>query len=48
MPPSLGWVALVVGLGLGIAVALGGVVLGGRVLDAVGPAMLARLRLVRT
>jgi len=46
--PALGWIALVVGLGLGSAVAVGGVVLGGRVLDASGPAMLARLRLVRT
>lgn len=44
----LGWVALVSGLGLGAAVALGGMVLGGRVLDASGPAVLARLRLIRS
>ena len=46
--PSLGWLALIAGIGVGAAVAFGGVVVGGRVLDASGPAMLARLRLVRT
>ena len=44
---GLGWSALVAGVVLGAAVAAGGVVLGGRVLDASGPAVLARLRLVR-
>lgn len=44
----LGWLALFAGIGLGAGVALGGVVLGGRVLDASGPAMLARLRLIRS
>jgi len=43
----LGWVTLVAGLVLGVGVALGGAVLGGRLLDATGPAMLARLRLIR-
>ncbi|HEY2556437.1 MAG TPA: transporter [Diaminobutyricibacter sp.] len=43
----LGWLALVVGLVAGSGVALGGLVLGGRVLDASGPAVLARLRLIR-
>lgn len=43
----LGWAALVGGLALGIAVALAGAVLGGRLLDAEAPAMLARLRLIR-
>jgi ABC-2 type transport system permease protein len=46
--PALGWLALVAGLVLGAGVAFTGVVLGGRVLDASGPAMLARLRLART
>ena len=46
--PVLGWVALMTGLGLGGAVALAGVIFGGRVLDASGPATLARLRLIRT
>ena len=45
--PLLGWAALATGLALGAGVALGGAVLGGRVLDATGPAMLARLRLIR-
>jgi len=45
--PLLGWLALVVALVLGAAVALGGAVLGGRVLDSSGPAVLARLRLIR-
>ena len=45
--PLLGWAALSVALVLGGAVALGGIVLGGRVLDGSGPAVLARLRLVR-
>lgn len=44
---ALGWAALVLGVVLGLAVAAGGIVLGGRVLDASGPAVLARLRLVR-
>ena len=43
----LGWVALVGGLVVGSGVALGGLVLGGSVLDASGPAVLARLRLIR-
>jgi ABC-2 type transport system permease protein len=43
----LGWVTLVAGLVLGVGVALGGAVLGGRLLDATGPAMLARLRLIQ-
>ncbi|MCU1416387.1 MAG: type transport system permease protein, partial [Schumannella sp.] len=44
---GLGWAALAVGVLFGLAVAAGGVVLGGRVLDASGPAVLARLRLIR-
>jgi ABC-2 type transport system permease protein len=43
----LGWLTLTVGLVLGSGVALGGMVLGGHVLDASGPAVLARLRLIR-
>lgn len=43
----LGWVALAVGVLFGAAVAAGGIAIGGRVLDAVGPALLARLRLIR-
>ena len=43
----LGWAALVAGVALGLAVALAGAVLGGRLLDAEAPAMLARLRLIR-
>ena len=43
----LGWVALLAGLVLGAGVAFGGAVLGGRMLDASGPAVLARLRLIR-
>ena len=45
--PAVGWAALAVALVLGSAVTLGGVVVGGRVLDASGPAVLARLRLIR-
>ena len=45
--PVLGWVALAVSLVLGAGVAIGGIVLGGRWLDASGPAVLARLQLVR-
>ena len=45
--PALGWVALAVALVLGSAVAFAGVVVGGRVLDASAPAVLARLRLIR-
>lgn len=45
--PLLGWLSLVVALVLGGAVAGGGVVIGGRILDASGPEVLARLRLVR-
>jgi ABC-2 type transport system permease protein len=45
--PLLGWLTLVVGISLGAALALGGIALGGRVLDAAGPAVLARLRLIR-
>lgn len=41
------WAALIVGVVLGSGVAAGGIVLGGRVLDASGPAVLARLKLVR-
>lgn len=44
---GFGWAALAAGVVLGAAVAAGGVVVGGRVLDASGPAVLARLRLVR-
>ena len=44
---GLGWAALVAGILFGVAVAAGGIVLGGRVLDASGPAVLARLRLIR-
>ena len=43
----LGWLALAAGLLLGGAIAAGGIALGGRVLDASGPAVLARLRLIR-
>ena len=45
--PLLGWLALVVALLLGGGVAVGGAVIGGRILDASGPAVLARLRLIR-
>ena len=45
--PALGWLTLAAGLGFGLAVATGGIALGGRVLDASGHAVLARLRLVR-
>lgn len=45
--PLLGWLSLVVAIVLGGGVALAGVVVGGRVLDASGPAVLARLRLIR-
>jgi ABC-2 type transport system permease protein len=45
--PLLGWLGLVAGLAIGTAVAAAGVVVGGRVLDGSGPAMLARLRLIR-
>lgn len=44
---ALGWAALGVATVLGAAVALGGVVVGGRLLDVYGPALLARLRLIR-
>lgn len=44
---ALGWLALAAGIGLGVAAAVGGAVLGGRLLDAEAPAMLARLRLIR-
>ncbi|MGN6501738.1 MAG: transporter [Pseudolysinimonas sp.] len=44
---AFGWAALVAGVLVGGGVAAGGVVVGGRVLDASGPAVLARLRLVR-
>jgi ABC-2 type transport system permease protein len=43
----LGWITLAAGVVFGGAIAAGGVLLGGRVLDAAGPAVLARLRLVR-
>ncbi|SFR92586.1 ABC-2 type transport system permease protein [Microbacterium sp. cf046] len=45
--PLLAWMALAAGLITGVGVALGGIVLGGRLLDAEGPAMLARLRVIR-
>ena len=45
--PLLGWLSFAVSLILGAAIAVGGVVLGGRILDASGPAVLARLRLIR-
>ncbi|MEO8093791.1 MAG: hypothetical protein ABI632_02540 [Pseudolysinimonas sp.] len=44
---ALEWVALAVGLVLGLGVVVGGIVLGGRVLDVSGPSVLARLRLIR-
>ena len=44
---ALGWVTLFAGLILGVAVTVGGVFVGGRVLDVSGPAVLARLRLIR-
>ncbi|MEO5921966.1 MAG: transporter [Pseudolysinimonas sp.] len=44
---ALAWAAFAVGLASGVGIAVGGVLLGGRVLDASGPAVLARLRLVR-
>ncbi len=44
---ALGWLALAAGLTLGGGAAQGGAVLGGRALDASGPAMLARLRQAR-
>jgi hypothetical protein len=43
----IGWAALAVALVLGVAVALGGASIGGRILDSSGAAMLARLRLIR-
>jgi ABC-2 type transport system permease protein len=43
----LGWLTLTVGLVLGSGVALGGMMLGGHMLDASGPVVLARLRLIR-
>jgi ABC-2 type transport system permease protein len=43
-----GWLAFAVGILLGVGIAFGGVVYGGRILDASGPALLARLRLIRT
>jgi ABC-2 type transport system permease protein len=43
----LGWVTLAAGVVFGGALGAAGVLLGGRVLDASGPAVLARLRLVR-
>jgi ABC-2 type transport system permease protein len=43
----LGWITLAAGVVFGGAITAGGVLLGGRVLDAAGPAVLARLRLVR-
>lgn len=45
--PVLGWLSLVVALLLGAAIALAGAVVGGRVLDSSGPAVLSRLRLIR-
>ena len=45
--PLLGWIALVLGVALGVAIAWIGIRVGGRVLDASGPAVLARLRLIR-
>jgi ABC-2 type transport system permease protein len=45
--PALGWVSLLVAIALGGGVAAAGVVIGGRVLDGAGPAVLARLRLIR-
>ncbi|HWH26209.1 MAG TPA: transporter, partial [Pseudolysinimonas sp.] len=45
--PLLGWLALAAALVLGTAIAWGGVVLGGRILDSSGAALLARLRLIR-
>lgn len=39
-----GWLALVVGLALGAAIAVGGVLIGGRGFDRNAPALLARLR----
>lgn len=46
--PALGWAALAVALLLGTTIALVGAFVGGRVLDASGPAVLARLRLIRS
>ena len=45
--PLLEWIALVLGVALGVAIAWIGIRVGGRVLDASGPAVLARLRLIR-
>lgn len=45
--PLLGWLSLIVALVLGATVAIAGAIIGGRVLDASGPAVLARLRLIR-
>jgi ABC-2 type transport system permease protein len=45
--PGLGWAALIAGLLIGVAVTAGGIIVGGRVLDVSGPAVLARLRLIR-
>lgn len=40
----LGWIALVVGLGVGAAVIAAGVVIGGRTFDRTGPGLLARIK----
>ena len=45
--PLLGWLSLAIAVVWGGATLLGGVVLGGRILDVSGPAILARLRLIR-
>jgi ABC-2 type transport system permease protein len=43
----LGWLGLIVGLAMGVGVCTAGIAVGGRMLDASGPEMLSRLRLVR-
>jgi len=45
--PLFSWLALVVGVLLGVGVAAGGISLGGRMLDASGPQLLERLRRIR-
>jgi ABC-2 type transport system permease protein len=42
--PAMGWVALAVGVVYGLAVAIAGALIGGRVFDRTAPALLARLR----
>lgn len=42
--PELGWVALAVGVVMGLGVAVAGVMIGGRLLERTGPDLLARIK----